>query len=65
MRPNRLATLQEPKKDYAAVRKAIENVLDAEDYDDGSYGEAAQQSSSTYNCMVCRTAPRWRSFEHW
>ena len=31
--------MQEPKKDYDAVRKAIENLLDAEDYDDGSYGE--------------------------
>ncbi len=29
---------QEVKKDYGAVRKAIADVLDAENYDDGSYG---------------------------
>lgn len=34
--------LQEPKKDYAAVKKAIEDLLDADDYDDGSYGEPSQ-----------------------
>jgi hypothetical protein len=43
-----LRLLQEPKKDYAAVRKAIENVLDADDYDDGSYGE---QRGGAQRCL--------------
>lgn len=30
--------LQEVKKDYGEVRKAIESILDVEGYDDGSYG---------------------------
>jgi hypothetical protein len=34
----RIAVLQEQKKDYNAVRKAIEDMLDVEGYDDGSYG---------------------------
>lgn len=45
--------LGEPKKDYDAVRKAIENLLDAEDYDDGSYGPVlvrlAWHASGTYD----------------
>lgn len=30
--------IQEVKKDYGEVRKAIESILDVEGYDDGSYG---------------------------
>ena len=29
---------QEVKKDYSAVKKAIADILDADNYDDGSYG---------------------------
>jgi len=43
----------EPKKDYAAVRKAIEDVLDTDNYDDGSYGPVlvrlAWHASGTYD----------------
>jgi hypothetical protein len=36
------------------VRKAIENLLDAEDYDDGSYGEAGRHAvSSTQWAAAC------------
>ncbi|KAF8057109.1 ccp1 [Scenedesmus sp. PABB004] len=43
----------EAKKDYGAVRKAIEDLLDADDYDDGSYGPVlvrlAWHASGTYD----------------
>lgn len=48
-----LPQISEPKKDYGAVRQAIENLLDAEDYDDGSYGPVlvrlAWHASGTYD----------------
>jgi hypothetical protein len=44
---------QEVKKDYNAVRKAIADVLDADNYDDGSYGPVlvrlAWHASGTYD----------------
>ncbi|KAF6255299.1 L-ascorbate peroxidase [Scenedesmus sp. NREL 46B-D3] len=50
--------LGEPKKDYGAVRKAIEDLLDADDYDDGSYGPVlvrlAWHASGTY-CAASNT----------
>jgi cytochrome c peroxidase len=43
----------EAKKDYDAVRKAIEDILDVEGYDDGSYGpllvRLAWHASGTYD----------------
>lgn len=48
-----LLYLQEPKRDYGAVRAAIENLLDVENYDDGSYGpilvRLAWHASGTYD----------------
>jgi cytochrome c peroxidase len=45
--------LQQVKKDYNAVRKAIADILDVENYDDGSYGPVlvrlAWHASGTYD----------------
>ena len=36
------------KRDYTAVRKAIEDILDVENYDDGSYGPLLVGGDGSY-----------------
>eukprot|EP00775_Hariotina_reticulata_P013829 gene13829-13948_t len=50
---NKVQATIEQKRDYAGVRKAIENLLDDDNYDDGSYGPVfvrlAWHESGTYD----------------
>jgi hypothetical protein len=54
------------KRDYAAVRKAIEDVLDNDDYDDGSYGPVLVGGPGEGRRAVgCGGAPRRPAGRRW